>query len=255
MKKKTRPEISRMISLPAGLFLKYLSGTLCGAGLLFLFFISGTFNLSGPELWHQSFRQVQAPYQSIGDYFEILQAANTNLYVFFYLFFLCALLSAILLNIVTGRFLKWPNFLKNPKTLLALGICGLLLATAADAVKTFKLFQYEKTLLTQKTEPERKTAFYGEVFTFAQYCHRHLPGRHQALLVSDLNFQETIPMTLHRHLRYQIYPISIQKNITDDHDSLIFFFKKNPHNHIPPGYTALPAFNETCLIAVRKNSL
>ena len=87
---------------------------------------------------------------------------------------------------------------------------------------------------------EKKLMLFGPLYRFSLSSQKALSGKHQGILITDLDLNKDSNMTNQRILSYFLYPnISLRFNNQAPMDSLILFSKKNPLRHIPENYKIL----------------
>ena len=131
----------------------------------------------------------------------------------------------------------------------------VVLYLAITFFQTFVHAQYfarEKADFQGKSLEQKQTLLFQFAYTFAKEVRRMLPGEHIAQIVSDLDLEQTMEMTLHRQFCYFLYPINAriypQGQVPE---VLILLGKKDAIHAIPPGYRLLLQYDDENLVAVK----
>lgn len=80
------------------------------------------------------------------------------------------------------------------------------------------------------TLSEKKIHFLGLPYIFSSFCKQHLPGKHSAELISDLDMtrEDGRDAFAHGSLVYNLYPIDAANISGRDPDCLVIYSKKKP---------------------------
>ena len=188
---------------------------------------------------------------------------NTNLFVLFLIIF-----SSLILKLFR-KANKHKNFSTDhsiPASCFAATIILFFLATI-QTINFTRYFHHQSQGVSNKTVSERKTIIFGSIYKFSQFCHKHLPGKHKALLITDINLHDTTGANTHVALAYNLFPITIQYNprqklimpdytmddsAPDSIEVLIVYQKKNPRNSVPQSFDIIEYFDENSLLAVKR---
>lgn len=107
-----------------------------------------------------------------------------------------------------------------------------------QTISQIRFFSREYRSISHQPLSQRYSEPFKEWTDFATYCRKILPGKHQAVFITDLNLSQEIPgLFTQWALGYFLYPIDIRDlNREDAKNCLIVFEKKNPEKSIPPDY-------------------
>lgn len=195
-----------------------------------------------------------------------LAGINANLSILFLIIF-----SSLSLKLFRGA-KKNRNFSADhsiPASCFA-AIIILFFLAAAQTVNFTRYLRHQSQAVSHKTASEKKTMLFGDIYTFSQFCHKRLPGKHKARLITDINVHDTTGANTHIALAYNLFPITIQYNprqklimpdyTTDDPaldpiEVLIVYQKKDPKNSVPQGFHIVGYFDKNSLLAVKKRKL
>jgi hypothetical protein len=95
--------------------------------------------------------------------------------------------------------------------------------------------------------------WYGDIALFAGKVRNVLPGKHNAQLITDLDFRnDPHAMFEQRKLAYFFYPIDIRNVRLGDKDVIVVFDKKNPEQYVSADYEIVIRQGNDSLVAVKK---
>ncbi len=95
---------------------------------------------------------------------------------------------------------------------------------------------------------------FGFTYSLAVNFKKHLPERCNATVISDLDFNESMPMTLRSIFSYYMLPVNIRSHDQKDNpDCVILFMKRNAKENVPEGYIISYQHDEKNLVAIRKD--
>lgn len=188
---------------------------------------------------------------------------NTNLFVLFLIVF-----SSLILKLFR-KVSKYRNF-STSHSIFASCFAAIIILFFLAFIQTINFTRYfheQFQAVSNKTTTERKAIIFGNIYKFSQFCHKHLPGKHKALLITDINLHDTTGANTHIALAYNLFPITIQYNprqrllmpdyTMDDPTSnavevLIVYQRKNPKNSVPQNFDIIEYFDENSLLAVKR---
>ncbi|MCK5012578.1 MAG: hypothetical protein KAS66_02060 [Candidatus Omnitrophica bacterium] len=188
---------------------------------------------------------------------------NVNLLILF----LIITISFLLAPLRKGR--KNEDFKPTPG-LTASCFTALTILSILAFIQTVNFTRYlysQSQAVRNKTTDEKKALIFGDSYTFARFCKKRLPGRHNALLITDIDLHTTTGANTHIALAYHLFPITIQYNprqrlimpdyVWDDPsaspiEALVVFQKKNPEASVPGNFNIIGRFGSENLLAVRK---
>lgn len=176
-----------------------------------------------------------------------------HLHLLLYLFMIMATFAVFILLTKRPRQSPSPS-VPFSSALTTAGLYLLALVSILQFSNHLKIFRNEFLLFSPRTVEERQRFIHQEVFDFARFCTARLPGRHRALIISDLNMEIEPALTIHEKLRYFLFP-AIDIGLVyagQDVDCLIFYKKKNAAIRVPEDYEILGQYNSSSLIAVKK---
>lgn len=182
-----------------------------------------------------------------------------GMFVYIHVFFMIAL-GAVSIHL--WRHFSGATMRLSPAVYTACVLLSLLLVIQSG--NFFRLFLIETTLFSEKSSPEKKALLFNDIYTFAEFCRKNLPGKHAGYLLTDMDLTSTAGFQEHFTLMYHLYPIRIQYNprqktetgvvdFSTRKDCLILFRKTNAQEHVPAGYRILAQLNDNNLIAVKEN--
>ncbi len=138
------------------------------------------------------------------------------------------------------------------RILKAVVLCVFILSILIQSVNHFLIFRGEINRFSGKA----LVSINKKAHAFTQHAHQLLPGKHGARFITDLDINSDPGMCIHRVYSYYLYPFFDVKNVHGkEKDVIVMFEKKDALKHVPKGYVALPPFDASNLIAVRKELL
>ncbi len=174
-----------------------------------------------------------------------------GLHAYSYFYFL------IWLSIVIIRFVRIKFHLQSIPFYRFVVVTTFLvyfLLMAFQTVNQLKNFIQEWDVFHERSKEERKLIIFGDIYTFAKYCQKLLPGYHRSELITDLDTSRDPGMYMHRALAYHLYPIDIRSVHADEPmDSVVIYHKKGARDFVPDGFAIKGIFNEYNILAVKKD--
>jgi hypothetical protein len=99
----------------------------------------------------------------------------------------------------------------------------------------------------------KQRLWYGDIALFAEQIRGALPGKHNAQLVTGLDFHNNSEnMFEQRKLAYFLYPIDIRDIRLGDKDVIVVLHKENPEQYVPSGYEIMVRRGDDSLAAVKR---
>ena len=203
-------------------------------------------------LTNQIIRCYRFPFVNSNTVGEI-DGINLNLYLFGFCFFAGSVL--VLWRYAKNRFLHLKGLLASLKIYPMVGLVVLGCAAGMQTLNHVSIFANEWALFQGKSEEEKLSFIHKGPYGFALFCKSLVDDDCRGIFETDLNINRDPGMEKHRKLAYFLYPeIDIRHiGLERPTECLIVFRKKDPLGAIPADFRLKGIFNETCLLAVRKN--
>ncbi len=226
----------------------------CFSLLVYLISLSQITNLSPPELISNFRNSLYIPNMNQCLVGEI---DGKNILALYYGLIL---LSVIIVSVSFLLFIYAPNSEQSisfGQTITLTCILALLTFAGIQQINRFDYFKRENKRIAGKTLHEKNSALFGARYHFAQASQNALSGRHQGILITDLDFSKSPYMFHHRQLSYFLYPsVSLRLDNQSPKDILVLYYKKRPLEHIPENYKILlSSEDKNYILAIKKRSM
>lgn len=131
----------------------------------------------------------------------------------------------------------------------------LILIVFSQTISHIRYFQGQIQKFSNKSLSEKISNNFEKSYAFAQYCKRHLPGKHACRVETEIDRNPQGNLLTYLAIRYYLYPLNIvTPSAPSDVDCLIIVLKKDPLSFVPAGFQPCPLFDPKSLIAVKKDS-
>ncbi len=189
---------------------------------------------------------------------------NQNFNIYIYLIIISIIIGFKILDRIPFLQKYYSNPLPFANHSLKVSIGMFIFLLGLQWIGHFKYFSQAFDSLAGKVIEEKYSQTYRELYDFSVFCHRHLPGKHLGLFVTDMDIEHSeVAFYKQIVLGYFLYPITIkpipgQDSYQHDNpaipDALIIFAKSNPTKAIPKDFEYLASFDQHSLIGIRKRT-
>lgn len=188
------------------------------------------------------------------------EVSGENILHIFYQFLLIALAMAVFIFFLVQTFYKKRGKISPLSLTLTVRwifIFSLILITGLQQIKRQEHFVIEFRRFNGKTIPEKNRLLFGNLYKLTEDSRKALPGRHNAVFLTDEDLGEDPWMTYHRMLAYHLFPnVSFRYRLNAPDDCLLLFFKKKDVEKLLEGYEIVVISNDkNYILAVKKGAL
>ncbi|MDD4957446.1 MAG: hypothetical protein PHH49_06670 [Candidatus Omnitrophica bacterium] len=126
--------------------------------------------------------------------------------------------------------IKRPESLPEVKHAFTVALLALFACVAAiQTISHASIFGREMTAFSGKDERQKKLMVHGLPYMFSEFAHEALPGRHKAVLITDIeDWPDQDHFVLQGRLLYNLLPIDAGDLTKGKDDCMVVFSKKEP---------------------------
>ncbi len=148
-----------------------------------------------------------------------------GIHTYSYLYVILAA-GVLIVKFLSDMFLEFFGKVSISRIILNVSVALFICVMALQITAHFSYFQREWRLFDGKTIEQKNAIISGEVYSFANFCKKHIEQDASVELVTDLDLSRDPGMLNHRQLAYYLYPIDLRGIRKKENKYQILFNKK-----------------------------